>query len=236
MTPWFAPRLSPYATRLILQLGHKVEGRRGSVLVREDSRVTRVFFVKSGMVARSLVAVGHGQPLAWSIATTGALCGGCQNLYSGDHFPRRHWTLKDSEILEIPHELLLKIADRDPALHHELAAYCERSAMSDKLGMVVTQIASNEERLRTFLAAALMNAGRDVGTSDEVWIRLPSLPRRREVAKLIGCSLGVLDRLIVQWVQSGELRRDARSLWLARDLVAASHRWLQRLVNARPAG
>lgn len=237
MTPWFSPRLSPYATRVVLKLGHRVPGSRGSVVVGEESRVSRLFFVQSGLVARASLHPARGQPLMWALSMPGSLCGGCQNLYSGDHFPRRHWALRDSEVLEIPQDLLLKIADREVVLHRELAAYCERSAMCDKLGQVVTNITANAERLQIFLAAALLSAGHDFDSiaDEDLYLRLPPLPRREVVAQVIGCSRAVLDRVLTEWVQDGDLQHRGGGLWFSRERALHSHQWLQQLLNGQVA-
>ncbi|MEG2155464.1 MAG: hypothetical protein RRY41_10850 [Burkholderiaceae bacterium] len=234
MTPWFAPRLSSYATRVVLQLGHCIPGRRGSVVVGEESRVSSLLFVKNGLVARALVHPGRSQPLVWSLSLPGSLCGGCQNLYSGDHLPRRHWTLRDSEVLEVPQELLLKIADRDVALHRELAAYCERSAMCDKLGLLVGHLAANADRLQIFLASALLAAGHDLHGSlgEESHLRLPPLPRREVVAQVVACSPAVVDRVLTEWIQSGDLKRGDGALWISRERALHSYHWLQQLLDS----
>lgn len=239
LTPWFSPRLTPHATRVVQALGHPIRAHRGAVLGAEDSRVTRLLFVQRGLVARTLVNPRRSQPLAWQLAGAGSLCGGCQNMYSGEHWPRRHVALRDSEVLEVPHELMLKIADRDVALHREMAAYCERSAMSDKLGMLVTQLSSNAERVRHFMAAALIHSGVRLAPSTEEapsWLRLPPLPRRAEVAQAIGCSHDVLDRILLGMIESGDLERRPGALFVTRRLVEPSWEWLRVTLGAESRG
>ena len=120
--PWFAPKVSPALNTIVRNLGHRVDKSKGDVLYETGSMFERLMYVQSGTAARAVLMPGfEDTPFFVLLALQGSLIGCVETLYSKDSVMRRQWAVNNCEVLTIPKEILLKLADHEPSWHKELA-------------------------------------------------------------------------------------------------------------------
>lgn len=230
--PWFSPRVSPALAVLVRNLGHKMTRARGDTLYESDSLFERLMYVQSGVAAKAIFLPGFDSPFFLSLALPGSLIGCVDTLYANDQLSRRHWAVSGCELLTIPKELLLKLADHEVEWHKQLAAYSAGCNLADRMGLMVSRAGESERRLGVFLVSLCNRSSQSV--PDELkdakkeWIALPPLPPRRLIAQVVGCEVEKIDEILLAWIREGTFKKIHRNLLIRREKLLDNMNWLAR--------
>ncbi len=230
--PWFAPRVSPALAVLVRNLGHKVVHSRGDTLYDSGNLFERLMYVQSGVAAKAVFLPGFDMPFFLSLALPGSLIGCIDTLYVKDQLPRRHWAVSNCELLTVPKELLLKLADHEVEWHKQLAGYNAACSLSDRMGLMVSRAGESERRLGVFLVSLCKRGGAsvldDLKDAKKEWIVLPPLPPRRLIAQVIGCEVKLVDEILLAWINEGTFKKIHRNLLIRREKLLDNFDWLSR--------
>lgn len=234
-TPWFAPQLTPPLIRLMSQLGHRTFVPKGKVIFAKCSffSQSRIHYVKSGFVAQALIHTGSNFPMLVTLSSNGSFCGGEQEIYAKDPMPRKHWAVTDCEILSVPTELLRQLADRNISIHRELAAYAAQSANNDRIGMLISHMADDEQRLGVFAASMFLARGENLSAKCHPgeWLELPKMPHRDLISSITMVNQRSMNEIIKSWVAAGDLAHRNGRIWLSAGRLEPSYKWLRQLMD-----
>ncbi|MCI6530259.1 MAG: hypothetical protein MR428_04100 [Mesosutterella sp.] len=230
--PWFVPKVSPALAVIVRNLGHKVTKNRGDVLYKSDNLFERVIYVQSGIAAKAVFLPGFDTSFFVSLALPGSLIGCIDTLYANDQLSRQHWAVTGCELLTVPRELLLKLADHDGRWHRELAGYNAGCNFADRLGLMVSRAGESERRLGVFLVAFFLRSSgaavQELHDDKKEWIALPDLPPRRLIAQIIGCEVSKVDEILLLWIRGGIFKKIHRSLLIRREKLLENLQWLSQ--------
>lgn len=232
LLPWFVPKASPAFAVLVRNLGHKVVHSRGDILYDSEKIFERLMYVQSGIAAKAVFLPGFETPFFLSLALPGSLIGCIDTIYAKDLLPRRHWAVSNCELLTVPKELMLKLADHEVEWHKQLASYNAYSNLSDRMGLMTSRASDSERRLGVFLVsfcnrsnASILEELEDI---KKEWIVLSSLPPRRLIAQVIGCEVELVDRILLSWIHEGTFKKIHRNLLIRREKLLDDWNWLSR--------
>lgn len=213
--PWFAPKVSPALNTIVRNLGHRVDKSKGDVLYETGSMFEdTTFFVL--------------------LALQGSLIGCVETLYSKDSVMRRQWAVNNCEVLTIPKEILLKLADHEPSWHKELAGYNAATTLADRIGLMVTREGDPHQRLGSFIYAYCSRSGlpidEELRDEKKDWLALPSFPPRKLIGQVIGCETSLIDKVVEDWQNEGSLKKIHRNALMRRTKLCEYFYWLQRFI------
>ena len=217
--PWFAPKVSPALNTIVRNLGHRVDKSKGDVLYETGSMFERLMYVQSGTAARAVLMPGfEDTPFFVLLALQGSLIGCVETLYSKDSVMRRQWAVNNCEVLTIPKEILLKLADHEPSWHKELAGYK----------------GDPHQRLGSFIYAYCSRSGlpidEELRDEKKDWLALPSFPPRKLIGQVIGCETSLIDKVVEDWQNEGSLKKIHRNALMRRTKLCEYFYWLQRFI------
>ena len=208
--PWFAPKVSPALNTIVRNLGHRVDKSKGDVLYETGSMFERLMYVQSGTAARAVLMPGfEDTPFFVLLALQGSLIGCVETLYSKDSVMRRQWAVNNCEVLTIPKEILLKLADHEPSWHKELAGYNAATTLADRIGLPIDEELRDEKK---------------------DWLALPSFPPRKLIGQVIGCETSLIDKVVEDWQNEGSLKKIHRNALMRRTKLCEYFYWLQRFI------
>ena len=233
--PWFAPKVSPALNTIVRNLGHRVDKSKGDVLYETGSMFERLMYVQSGTAARAVLMPGfEDTPFFVLLALQGSLIGCVETLYSKDSVMRRQGAVNNCEVLTIPKEILLKLADHEPSWHKELAGYNAATTLADRIGLMVTREGDPHQRLGSFIYAYCSRSGlpidEELRDEKKDWLALPSFPPRKLIGQVIGCETSLIDKVVEDWQNEGSLKKIHRNALMRRTKLCEYFYWLQRFI------
>lgn len=229
LLPWFAPVLSQAVTRVIINIGSRSVLEKGQS-VATSAFFNRMVFVKSGFLAQGLINPTNNAPFMLTLAGANSFGIATSAIDRLDNLPRRYWAATRCEIYTLNPELLLRLAEVEKSWNKELNEYALRRAVSDRLGLMIFQATSIEERLGVFFTSLFLASSRSALRSLETtsdWLRLPTTPSRKLIASVLSCRQSEIDEVLRTWFQDKTLRFVDGVLSM-RALTLATHwQWLQ---------
>lgn len=228
LLPWFAPRLSPGISRVLTSIGHKTVLMRGDQ-IGTSSFFKRVVFVQSGLLAQGVINPGTSSPFMLTLSANCSFGIPTRAIDALDNLPRRYWAVCRCEVLTVAPEIFLRVVEIDPNWNDELNRYAVRRAFCERLGLMVCQAASPQERVGVFLLSLAKACGTtNIGEcSAKSFVRLPTAPSRRFIATLLNCQLEQIDTILLDWLNKGVVKLIDRKLAVRADLLQENEAWLQ---------
>ncbi len=236
LLPWFAPRLSPGISRVLTSIGHP------TVLVKGDQIGTssffkRIVFVKSGLLAQGVIDPETSSPFMLTLSAASSFGIPTRDIDALDNLPRRYWAVCRCEVLTVAPEIFLRVVEMDPNWNDEINRYAVRRAFSERLGLMVCQAASPEQRLGVFLVC-LVQSGSSIKIGEcpgKSFVRLPAAPSRRFLAAMLNCQLRQIEGIFQQWMEAGLVKFNGHEVELRADLLQKYDDWLQPFLQMQPA-
>ena len=233
LLPWFSPKLSPEVSRVITNLGRRAVLERGQAL-SASSFFKRLVFVQEGFLAQGVINSGGGNPFMLTLSGPRSFGAAAGVVDAMDNLPRRYWAATHCEVLTIIPEILLRLSEVDEKLNQELSSYAIRHLMSERMGLMLCQAASVEERAGVFIVSSLMvrgkfSAGKTIASSR--WIRLDVLPSRKLTAALLAVKEQQLKDVFRNWILEGTLRFNEGAFDVRSDMLSHYWRWMQPFVR-----
>lgn len=228
LLPWFAPRLSPGISRVLTSIGHKTVLMRGDQ-IGTSSFFKRVVFVQSGLLAQGVINPGTSSPFMLTLSAACSFGVPTRAIDALDNLPRRYWAVCRCEVLTVAPEIFLRVAEIDHNWNDELNHYAVRRAFCERLGLMVCQAASPQERFGVFLVS-LVKACSTTNICDlsaQSFVRLPATPSRRFVATLLNCQLDQIDAIFSHWLSDGLIKLIERKVAVRAELLQKYEAWLR---------
>lgn len=202
--------------------------------IGESPFFNKLVFVKSGFLAQAVLNPGSNMPFMLTLSGGGSFANSSRVLMSLDNLPRRYWAVTKCEVLTVIPEILLRLAEVEKSWSQELENYCLKRAVCERLGLMVCQAASLDQRFGVFLVSALFSvdsfAKRKV-QSNSVWIEMPSLPSRKLICTILACNQSSLDDVIRQWIADGTFKHVDGKIYIKRQKLLESWEWMQPFVR-----
>lgn len=233
LLPWFSPKLSPEVSRLITNLGRRAALERGQPL-SASSFFKRLVFVQDGFLAQGVINPSGGTPFMLTLSGPRSFGAATGVVDAMDNLPRRYWAATHCEVLTIIPEILLRLSEVDEKLNQELNSYAIRHLMSERMGLMLCQAASVEERAGVFVVSSLMARGKfsaEKTVAASRWIRLDVLPSRHLAAALLAVKEQQLMDVMRKWISEGALRFNDGAFDVRGDLLAHYWKWMQPFVR-----
>ena len=127
LLPWFAPRLSPGISRVLISIGHKTVLMRGDQ-IGTSTFFKRVVFVQSGLLAQGVINPGTSSPFMQTLSAANSFGVPTRAIDALDNLPRRYWAVCRCEVLTVAPEIFLRVIEIDPNWNEELNRYALRRA------------------------------------------------------------------------------------------------------------
>ena len=151
-----------------------------------------------------------------------------------DNLPRRYWAATHCVVLTLMPEILLRLSEVDDRLNQELSAYAIRHAMCERMGLMVSQASTVEERLGVFIVAMLAAAGRiDLEKISDKgwWVSFYVLPSRKLVTAMLVADEAALKDVIKKWLKEDVLRWEKGAFLVRSDMLLKYRQWMQPFVR-----
>ncbi len=237
LVPWFAPKASPALASIVRNLGHKTPHGKGDVLYESGSLFSRVVFVNSGVVARSVLVPGfEDSPFFISLALPGSLVGCVDTLYVKDQVHRKQWAVTSCDTLTVQKEIFLQLADHEPTWRSALESYNARMMLAVRLGMLVTRAGTMEQRVAAFIYSFCRRSDplfdEMLLDQEKEWIPIPALPPKKLIAQIITSDIQLLEEVENKWLGSGVMTRVKRAVFLKKEILISNREWLSRFLGA----
>ena len=218
-----------------MSIGHKTVLMRGDQ-IGTSSFFKRVVFVQSGLLAQGVINPGTSSPFMLTLSAANSFGVTTRAIDALDNLSRRYWAVCRCEVLTVAPEIFLRVAEIDPSWNDELNRYALRRAYCERLGLMVCQAASPQERLGVF-ATVLVKAANTTNISElpaRSFVRVPSVPSRRFIATVLNCQLEQIDAVLRGWMHENTLKYVDRKLAVRGDLLQKYEAWLQPFLQMQP--
>ncbi len=234
LLPWFAPKLSQAVSRVVQSLGRRAVLERGQTL-NSSLFFNRLVYVHDGLLAQGVINPGGSRLFMLTLSAQGSFGATAGAVDAVDNLPRRYWAATHCEVLTLMPEIVLSLSEVDERLNHELASYALRHAMSERLGLMVTQAGSIEERLGVFctslLAAQGQYAPEKSKASRQRWVASRVLPSRKLITALLAARGEEINDVVHRWADQGVLRWVNGEFALEAELLDHYWQWMQPFVR-----
>ncbi|MCF0253171.1 MAG: hypothetical protein HUK26_02405 [Duodenibacillus sp.] len=216
-------------SRIISSLGHSFVLARGERF-GTNPFFDKVIYVKRGFLVQALLNPGSHTPFMMFMAGPGSLAAMSSAISSVDNLPRKLWAGTSCELLSISPEILLRLADVEPAWGEDLLSYGVRRAVSERIGMMVTQVADFDRRCGVFLWAVYCAGEPSAASklaSSATWLPLLNLPSRKLLMNVISSSRTTVDDVIRRWAADGMIVRKNHQLLVRRSFLHEQWQWIR---------
>lgn len=233
LLPWFALKLSPDVSRVIQSLGRRAVLERGQTL-GSSVFFNRLVYVQEGFLAQGVINPGGSRLFMMTLSGPGMLGATAGLVDSLDNLPRRYWAATHCVVLTLMPEILLRLSEVDDRLNQELSAYAIRHAMCERMGLMVSQASTVEERLGVFIVAMLAAAGRiDLEKISDKgrWVSFNVLPSRKLVTAMLVADEAALKDVIKKWLKEDVLRWEKGAFLVRSDMLLKYRQWMQPFVR-----
>jgi len=187
--------------------------RARTFLFMEGDPARWLYLVKTGRV-KILKQSSGGKDVALELLGPGEIFGGLA-VFEGRPYPASAQAVGPTEILKIPREPLLALAERRPELVRRMALLVGQRLRRAHESVRALAVEPVERRL----AAALLRLAERDGVGDGDRLRLPYRLTRQNLAELAGTTVETTIRVLGRWGREG-LIADEEGHLLLRDLPA----------------
>lgn len=233
LLPWFAPKLSPAVCRVIQSLGRRAVLERGQTL-GSSVFFKRLVYVHEGYLAQGVINPGGSRLFMLTLSGPGMLGATAGLVDPFDDLPRRYWAATHCVVLTLMPEILLRLAEVDERLNQELSTYAIRHAMCERMGLMVSQAATTEERLGVFIVAMLAAGGKfdpEKISDRSRWVPLNVLPSRKLVTAMLASDRASVRDVIKKWLKEDVLRWEKGAFFIRSDVLLKYRQWMQPFVR-----
>lgn len=216
--PWFYPEDNHRLKELYHKHGHTVEYKKGTIL-KSGGQSRKHFHLAQGLCSY-FINYAEGKPRSFALILPGASMGDITCI-TNERVNVTTRVMRDSKILVVPPDLLVKEMSKDAKLAIEVNIHMMHKQESSLEATIANFTYEPPMRLKIFMKAMLVRFN---GGMNE-WNKLPLIFTNEEFGMMVDSTRVTINRILSTWQKDGLIKKEGKQIIAHESLFADIYDW-----------